>query len=372
MTSVVLILALTSPGAGDLPPIAIARDGRGFVLASSGQRFVPWGLNYGNAGRLVEDFWESEWPTLTEDFGEMKDLGANVVRIHLQLGKFMKGPDRPNGQALDRLARLVAEAELAGLYLDVTGLGCYRKADVPDWYDTLDEAGRWAAQARFWEAVAARCSQSPAIFCYDLLNEPIAPADPRRPGQWYSGKLFGGYDFIQWIALDPAGRPREEIARRWIKTLTRAIRKHDPRHLITVGLLPSTPEWGHFSGFVPERIASDLDFISVHIYPVKGKGAEALTTLKGFAVGKPVVIEETFTLTCSAPELEEFLRQSQEFACGWLGHYDGQTIEQLESRRQAKTLTIAQALWLDWLTLFRKAGPVMKVEKIGAASVPGR
>ena len=34
----------------------------------------------------------------------MKKLGANVVRIHLQIGKFMDGPDKPNDKALDRLA----------------------------------------------------------------------------------------------------------------------------------------------------------------------------------------------------------------------------------------------------------------------------
>jgi hypothetical protein len=340
--------------------IEISRDGQGFVLASSGERFVPWGLNYGNAGRLMEDYWESQWPVLAGDFREMKDLGANVVRVHLQFGKFMAGPDRPNDQALDRLARLVAGAERAGLYLDLTGLGCYRKADVPDWYDRLDDAGRWAAQARFWGVVAGRCSKSPAIFCYDLMNEPLSPAQKRPAGQWYSGKPFGGYDFVQWIALDPTGRPRDEVARRWIKTLSQAIRQHDPRHLITVGLLPSTPEWGHLSGFIPEKVAPELDFISVHIYPAKGKVAEALTTLKEFAVGKPVVIEETFTLTCSAPELEEFLCRSRELACGWMGHYDGQTIEQLESLKQSRKLTISQALWLDWLALFRKLGPVMK------------
>jgi hypothetical protein len=297
---------------------------------------------------------------VAEDFREMRVLGANVARVHLQLGKFLDGPDRPNGRALERLGRLVEEAERAGIYLDVTGLGCYRKADVPDWYDRLDEAGRWRVQARFWSAVAARCARSPAIFCYDLMNEPLAPADRRPPGQWYSGKPFGGYDFLQWISLDPAGRPREEVARQWIRTLTRAIRAQDPRHLITVGLLPSTPEWGHLSGFLPKTIAPEIDFVSVHIYPAKGKAAEALATLKQFAVGKPVVIEETFPLTCSAAELEDFLRRSRGIACGWMGHYDGQTIEQLEDRKRSKTITIAQAMWLDWLTLFRKLGPDLK------------
>ena len=67
-------------------------------------------------------------------------LGANVVRIHLQFGKFMNSPTEPNAENLDRLRRLVLFAESQGLYLDITGLGSYRKRDVPRWYDELDEA----------------------------------------------------------------------------------------------------------------------------------------------------------------------------------------------------------------------------------------
>ena len=42
-----------------------------------------------------------------------------------------------------------------------------------------------------------------------------------------------------------------------------------------------------------------------------------------------------------------------------MGHYDGQTPGQLEELRRSKDLTIAQALWLDWLRLFEKLGPDM-------------
>ena len=71
-----------------------------------------------------------------------------------------------------------------------------------------------------------------------------------------------------------------------------AIRKHDERHLITVGLVPwSLDRPGLTSGFVPDKIAADLDFIAMHIYPEKGRIDDAIETLKGFAaVGKPVVI----------------------------------------------------------------------------------
>ena len=57
-------------------------------------------------------------------------------------------------------------------------------------------------------------------------------------------------------------------------------------------------------------IADDLDFIAMHMYPEVGKVADAIETVKGFAAaGKPVVIEETFTLKCGVDELEQFIDQ---------------------------------------------------------------
>src|SRR2546430_3374401 len=127
--------------------------------------------------------------------------------------------------------------------------------------------------------------------------------------------------------------------------MTAAIRRHDRNALITVGLLPWSRDWKHLSGFLPATIAPELDFISVHLYPDSKKPGEALASLRQFAVGKPVVIEETFPLSCSTAELEEFLRASREFACGWLGHYDGAPLEELDALERAGQLTIEQALW---------------------------
>src|SRR5262245_27848576 len=84
-----------------------------------------------------------------------------------------------------------------------------------------------------------------------------------------------------------------------------AIREKDKRHLITVGLVDwSLDRKGLTSGFVPGKVADDLDFVSVHLYPKSGKLDEAARTLKGFSVGKPVVVEETFPLKCSPEELD--------------------------------------------------------------------
>jgi hypothetical protein len=80
-----------------------------FVRGPAGERVVIWGFNYDrdDASRLLEDYWPDEWATVAEDFGEMKALGANVVRVHLQLGRFMAAADRPDAANLQRLGRLV-------------------------------------------------------------------------------------------------------------------------------------------------------------------------------------------------------------------------------------------------------------------------
>jgi hypothetical protein len=308
---------------GEMPWVAVTKDKKGFILVPSGRPFVPWGFNYNHdaKGRLIEDYWEGEWPTVEAHFGQMKKLGANVVRVHLQVGKFLDGPDRPNGKALDRLGKLLALAERLRLYLDLTGLGCYHKQDVPAWYDKLSEKERWDVQARFWQAVAARCAKSPAVFCYDLMNEPVVPGGKRQDGDWL-GPPFGGKHFVQFITLDQADRPRPAIARQWVHRLADAIREKDKRHLLTVGLVDwSLDRKGLTSGFVPGKVAGDLDFVSVHLYPKAGKVDEALKTLAGFAVGKPVLIEETFPLACSPKELEEFIEGSKKHTAGWLGFY---------------------------------------------------
>lgn len=348
---ILLSAAAGSASAGEMPRVTVSRDGTHFVGESSGKRFVPWGFNYDHdrRGRLIEDYWDDEWATVEEDFREMKALGANVVRIHLQLGKFMDAPDRPKEAALARLGKLLTLAENVGLYLDLTGLGCYHKKDVPTWYDRLSEADRWSVQARFWEAIARRCVKSPAVFCYDLMNEPVVAGAPRKAGDWL-GPAFGGKHFVQFITLDARKRPRPVVARAWVKQLVTAIRKHDRRHLVTVGLVDwSLDRPGLTSGFVPKEIAPEVDFLCVHVYPEKGKVKEALQTVAGFAVGKPVLIEETFPLRCGQPEFAQFLTGSRQHACGWIGFYWGQTPAELRRSR-----TLGDALLLAWLEFFQE------------------
>ncbi len=349
-----VLTASSSALAQPLPFVRVSDDRRGFVR-DDGSPFVAWGFNYDHDenGRLLEDYWATEWSKVQEDFQEMKVLGANVVRLHLQLGKFMQQPEEPNEVALARLARVVALAERTHLYLDLTGLACYHKKDVPGWYDGLSEQERWAVQARFWEAVAGRCADSPAIFCYDLMNEPILPGQ-KEETEWLTGEL-GGKFFVQRISLDLAGRTQQQVAKAWVDRLAAAIRKQDRRHSITVGVIP----WALvFPGakplFYSKEVSENLDFASVHFYPEKGKIDQALTALAVYDVGKPLVVEEMFPLKCSAEELGAFIDGSRKIADGWIGFYWGKTPEEY---RRSKTL--GDALTLAWLELFQqKAGTI--------------
>jgi hypothetical protein len=269
----------------------------------------------------------------------------------------MDAPDQPNSRNLAFFERLLRLAESTGLFLDVTGLACYRPSDTPAWYDALPESARWNAQAAFWESVARVGSGSPAVFCYDLINEPISPVGKRQPGEWRSGSLFGDYDFVQYIALEPAGRTRGEMAAQWIRRMTSAIRKHDRQALITVGLLPWSEQWKHLSGFVPAEVAPHLDFISVHIYPHRERPGEAMEALRQCAAGKPVVIEETFPLFCDLGQLEDFLRGSKSIATGWIGHYDGTPPAELDALERAGPLTVPQAIYREWMRIFERLRP---------------
>ena len=112
-----------------------------------------------------------------------------------------------------------------------------------------------------------------------LLRWPVVPGGRRKDGDWL-GPAFGGKHFVQAISLDQKGRPRPEIARRWVRRLAAAVRAEDREALVTVGLVDwSLDRPGLTSGFVPAEIAPEVDFLCVHLYPEAGKVDEALKTL---------------------------------------------------------------------------------------------
>jgi predicted acyl esterase len=347
-----------------MPKVQVSGDGRHFVLGESGEMMIPWGFNYlGEFGKLTEDTWDQDWARVERDFRDMRRLGANVVRVHLQFGTYMTGRDRFDQEQLDRLSKMLDLARELGLYLDITGLSCYRLDRIPAWYDELDKANRWEVQARWWKKIAETCAGHPAVFCYDLMNEPIigGPAKQGEP-RWVGGELAGFY-FVQKISEDPQGRTGVQIAEAWVAKLTESIRQADADTPITVGVIPWAQIWPNAKPvFYAPEVARHLDFVSIHVYPGKGKVDQAVAALAVYDIGKPLVVEETFPLECTMEEMDRFVEAGKGRVDGWISHYFGHTIEQ--HRQGAEPLgTAPNAPFVvevaDFLAYWRDKGKVI-------------
>jgi hypothetical protein len=330
--------------------IALAGERDSFALVPSGRPWVPWGFNYDHddtpAQRLLEDYWDKDWKRVERDFATMRVLGANVVRIHLQIGRFMRSETEPDGHALWQLQRVLRVAETEGLWVDVTGLCNDRPQDTPEWFSVLPEPRRWEVQARFWGAVAEAAADSPAVFAYDLMNEPAVPYNEHA--SWFGPRWFDGRSHVELISRDPAGRPRNAVALQWLRAMAVAVRSKDPSRLITVGLFSIDDQTGDLGiGLTPHDLALELDFLSLHLYPTSGKLEVASRELEHLSVGKPVVIEEAAPLECSVGELKPLVEDTVRKGVGWLGFYWGDGM----LRERSKTPMA------EWVGALRRLAP---------------
>lgn len=330
---VVLSYSHDACGQSAIPRITVS--GSKFVVSGTGETFTPWGFGYDRDWeyRLLEDYWSDERDKVEQDFDELQALGANVVRISLQYHRFMDGPSSPNEANLSRLKDLVGLAEIRGIYLDIVGLGSFRPEDDAAWYVDLPEQERWAAQANFWETIAATLADRPGVFAFNLMNEPVVAGERLARGAWVDPYEIEGLHYVHYISLDPGGRDRTDIAVDWVRQMKQAIRMHDRQTPITVGMFPLLG-LADASGFSPTRMAAEVDFIAVHLYPPAGRIDETLAMLERYDVGLPIVIEEVFPLNSGLDDYRSFLESSRAIADGWISFYWGETDDDLRKRNE--------------------------------------
>jgi hypothetical protein len=143
------------------------------------------------------------------------------------------------------------------------------------------------------------------------------------------------------------------VAKLWVDKLVAAIRKNDNRHMVTVGVIPWALVWPNAKPlFYSKEVSENLDFASVHFYPKKGEVEKALTALAVYNIGKPLVVEEMFPLSCSVEELEAFIDGSVNIADGWISFYWGTSIEDYAKGDHG----LAGAITKNWLEHFRAKG----------------
>ncbi len=348
------ILMLACSSDRYLEPVEINSEGTGFQLARSHRPFGVWGFNYfrrpstSNTTELIlEEYW-NDYALVLSDLQEMKYLGVNTVRIHLQFGKFFPNSNLvPDSTQLGHLLQFITMAEDVGLYVQITGLGCYYTSVNPAWYMVLGENDRLAAQETFWETISSTLKGRNAVFAYDLINEPTIPNEGETRTNWLTDENFGGSYYVQYLALSRNGRTPAQISKAFFDRMAAAIRQHDQKTLITTGIIPITKGWFYGNG-----TDASLDFADFHYYPtpggIEGEIAE-LNSLRS-TYGKPVSVGETSNLFVDGPQLEYFIDSTATSTNGYFAHYWGWRPEEYEGISGIIPAIVKQLLygWRSW------------------------
>ena len=150
--------------------------------------------------------------------------------------------DRPNEKSLKRLGQLVKLAEENRALPRSHGPGLLPQAGRSRLVH-LDEGKRALGGPG---ALLGRGGQTLRPQPGHLLLRPHERAHPARreagPRRLARAANWAGSPFASSYRWTRPTARRAEIARQWIAQLVAAIRKHDKRHLITVGLLPFSLE----------------------------------------------------------------------------------------------------------------------------------
>ncbi|MHC4521569.1 MAG: beta-galactosidase, partial [Planctomycetota bacterium] len=345
------------------------------------QPYVPWGTNYydPNTGWAPKVWQQFDADRVAEQFEIMSGLGVNCARIFLAAAAFQPDVNTVDEEALEKLDAVVKIARRTGVRLILTGPDHWE--GKPSYWKPDRFAGEAALKAleKFWTVVGRRYRGEPAIFAWDLLNEPQMPWsleswDPRW-NSWLRSKYqthetlktawgdeLGADETLGSVEMPKdsgkRGNPRlldwqlfrEHLADRWVQRQIQVLRQVDPTHLITVGYIqwsypvirPGDPSL--YAAFNPRRQAQWLDFISIHFYPLMGRPwgskdnwdrnlAYLQSVLAYCHVGKPVVLGEYGWYGGGAPPGRPLVTEDQQGR--WI------TAEVEASRRLAHG-------WLSW------------------------
>jgi endo-1,4-beta-mannosidase len=200
---------------------------------------------------------------IAEDFARIGEAGFDCVRIFLLWEDFQPEPDEVSAEHLDGLVAVADAARAARLALMPTlftghmsganwvpvwaldrsrSCGRFRTiargravmAGIRNWYE---DDGLVQAQARLAREAATALSGHPALWAWDLGNEPSNCVLP----------------------------PTAEHARKWLDTMIEALGERSPGTPVTLGLHQQDIEENRLLG--PREAAGLLSFACMHGYP---------------------------------------------------------------------------------------------------------
>ena len=323
-----------------------------FRERGTGQPIVMVGINYfdhqtGWAPKLWQKFDEAR---VRRHLEMLHEQGFNSIRVFLTYQSFHVEPGRVHPEGEAKFRQLLRMCREFGIYVMPTGPDHWE--GTPDWRkgDRFADETLLTADEAWWKDFAGRFKDEPALWAYDLYNEPMIGWDsPGMKAKWndWLRRRYGpapdrppsvGQGLVEKIAeawkrpVDQVGRAgeipvpppqaarndgrlydyqqfREFIADEWTRRMADAIRSVDRNHLVTVGHIQwAAPvligEVKHYAGFNPSSNARYVDFTTVHFYPLdqprpcdspEGVAANRIyleAVLYQCSVGKPVLIGE--------------------------------------------------------------------------------
>lgn len=300
-----LMMAFATGTLAAMPFIELDPDSTtAFRERNTHRPFVSIGVNYfdphtGWAPKIWQQFDDDR---VGRHLDLLSDAGFNTIRVFITLVSFEQEAGKVSGDGEAKFRRLLDMCRARGIYVQPTGPEHWEGR--PDWYDGDRYADEklLAAEASWWRDFAGRFADEPAIFSYDLANEPAVGWDSPAMRERWNAWLADKYETREAVAaawnmpaeqVEPIGkvspppnepdrgnrklldyqRFREHLADEWTRRMTGAIRSVDNNHMVTVGhvqwsspiLLPSVR---HYTGFDLKHNARHVDFVTVHFYPL--------------------------------------------------------------------------------------------------------
>ncbi|MGK2948830.1 MAG: discoidin domain-containing protein [Acidimicrobiales bacterium] len=338
-----------SPDSAEHP---IGIDGTGFVDETTGEPFVPRGVNYLTRVPVDRGFQDRtlspavfDRATVAADLEQLADRGYNVVRVFLDTCS--SGPDCIGSAAGDGLnpafldtivefTEVVADADLFVLFTsnDLPDQGGYWATSDRDNEDGvfpgyrnshyLTASGEEAAVA-YWDdllgGLVARGARLDAVLAWSILNEQWMFSDqpPLSSGSGEVTTKTGTYDLA-----DPDAKRAMVVdaTRSYFAAVADVIRRHDPDGLVTAGFFaPKFPNPTDIGGTwyvdtAPLVEDSALDFFDFHAYPGVGLSIEQQAENFGLPADKPVVMGEYGAFVDRFPDVATAALALQQWVAG--------------------------------------------------------
>ncbi|ODN99382.1 cellulase [Cryptococcus wingfieldii CBS 7118] len=123
--------------------------------------------------RVLVEAWADTWLT-DADFDELVEIGFNVIRLPFSFRTVQNADGSWRDDAFTRMDWVIANAKARGIY---TIVDFHMWPGQEDSYSAISEntddgASQRAAVAEIWRQVAEHYIDEPAIFGYDVINEP--------------------------------------------------------------------------------------------------------------------------------------------------------------------------------------------------------